>query len=72
MLQYKGSSTYQLTLDRGRGGWKKFTAMHRRIQWVSLGGHALVETARSRRRGIGPLQLKLSLVYMTANRIQIT
>ena len=30
------------------------------------------ETTRSRWRGISLLQLKLSLVYMTANRIQIT
>ncbi len=48
------------------------TSMHIRIQWVSPGGHALAGTTRSRRRGISLLQLKLSLVYMTANRIQIT
>ena len=48
------------------------TSMHIRIQWVFPGGHAPAGTARSRRRGISPLQLKLSLVYMTANRIQIT
>ena len=48
------------------------TSMHIRIQWVSPGGHALAGTTRSRWRGISLLQLKLSLVYMTANRIQTT